>query len=121
YRPDRDRRRRYRRHRSPDVSRLPLPRRFRGGDRNEAASPSLVSLGQRLVCAGRAKLGRVAPVARGPSPTRAQAETDAAGRMSAVVLVERGPLAALGRALLGAAGATPEHAGVVIDHLIEAD
>src|SRR6516162_9798142 len=41
--------------------------------------------------------------------------------MSGAVLVEREPLAALGRALLAAAGATAEHAGAVVDHLIEAD
>jgi uncharacterized oxidoreductase len=41
--------------------------------------------------------------------------------MSGAVLVEREPLAALGRALLAAAGATAEHADAVVDHLIEAD
>jgi LDH2 family malate/lactate/ureidoglycolate dehydrogenase len=41
--------------------------------------------------------------------------------MSGAVSVERTPLAALGKALLVAAGATPEHAGTVVDHLIEAD
>jgi LDH2 family malate/lactate/ureidoglycolate dehydrogenase len=41
--------------------------------------------------------------------------------MSEAVLVDRAPLATLGNALLVAAGATAEHAGVVVDHLIEAD
>jgi LDH2 family malate/lactate/ureidoglycolate dehydrogenase len=41
--------------------------------------------------------------------------------MSGAVLVERAPLASLGRALLAAAGATASHAGVVVDHLLEAD
>jgi hydroxycarboxylate dehydrogenase B len=37
------------------------------------------------------------------------------------VLVDRSELAALGRALLEAAGATPANAGAVVDHLLEAD
>jgi hydroxycarboxylate dehydrogenase B len=41
--------------------------------------------------------------------------------MSGVVFVERAPLAGLGKALLAAAGATADHAGAVVDHLIEAD
>jgi uncharacterized oxidoreductase len=41
--------------------------------------------------------------------------------MSGAVLVERAPLAALGKALLAAAGATADHAGAVVDHLLEAD
>jgi uncharacterized oxidoreductase len=41
--------------------------------------------------------------------------------MTGAVLVERAPLAAFGKALLVAAGATADHAGAVVDHLIEAD
>jgi uncharacterized oxidoreductase len=41
--------------------------------------------------------------------------------VSGAVLVEREPLAGLARALLIAAGATAEHAGAVVHHLLEAD
>jgi hydroxycarboxylate dehydrogenase B len=41
--------------------------------------------------------------------------------MSGAFLVERARLAGLGKALLAAVGATADHAGAVVDHLIEAD
>src|SRR6202011_3880194 len=121
HRASRGRRRHRRRHRAADLSRLPLPRRLRGRNRDAARDARLVPIGDRRLCAGGSELGRVAHGARRPPPARAEAATAWVGRMSGAVFVERAPLAGLGKALLAAAGATPDHAGAVVDHLVEAD